>query len=70
MTVRKMGDVRDDGFIFVNYEKYRGRFREKWLSPQSFARMKAYQKKYQKAYVHPKTKSRQKVHGSLRAGGS
>lgn len=50
-VVRTRGDIRDDGYIFVNYEKTRKYgIREKWASPAAWERMEAYQKRYQKAY--------------------
>lgn len=45
---RKFGERREDGFLFVNYEKRDGRFREKWASPERWIKMKEYHKAYEK----------------------
>jgi len=49
-TIHTYGDLRMDGYRFVNYEKTRYGIQEKWASPESWARIKAYQQRYQKAY--------------------
>lgn len=49
--LHKRGDLREDGYRFVNYEKTRKYgIREKWMSPAAWKNMEAYQKRYQKAY--------------------
>lgn len=48
-TDHKFGSRREDGFIFLHYEKRNGRLREKWASPAAFANYQNYQRRYQKA---------------------
>lgn len=45
--IRTFGDRREDGYFFVNYEKRDGRLREKWASPERWAKMKEYHRAYE-----------------------
>lgn len=48
--LHKMGDTRADGFRFLSYDKFRGRFRERWASPERFERHVGFIRKYWKTY--------------------
>lgn len=41
-AILKRGDRRPDGFRFFGYEKRDGKFREKWSSPASWARLESH----------------------------
>lgn len=44
------GATRSDGFRFVAYEKRGEKIREKWLNPESFARVNGWKKSYDAGY--------------------
>lgn len=45
------GYTRNDGYIFLGYERNRKCiFREKWCSPEAWEKRKLYQHTYQKKY--------------------
>jgi hypothetical protein len=46
----KQGDRRADGYRFLSYEKRDGRFREKWASPERFAKAIQFMRDYRTNY--------------------
>ncbi len=50
MTTLTRGATRPDGFRFWAYEKTRGKFREKWLSPEPYGRAVEFCRVYRRTW--------------------